>query len=1053
MDMSPTPIWDLWQAGGPYIGTNRANVRITADPDWMLQVDYSANHRGRGTWWRDEGGDALSDFARISSWMIDSRKRRGDRFFQQVRDGEWSYWGTGATSTPITPPGPGTTRVELAVFLKTEADSQVTGNPDLQALPAYDGIPDYPDLTGLSGAEISAIGQITQANIMAGFPDGYFKPTVEATESQQDAAVIRLQQYLTGTTATNAARAVMEVPNVQSIQWDKSIDTDAAECTITISNIAMKANLDIAYDESELGFPGFYNPLYGESTDERARWPNHVPNNWARVLYPNVILRSYEGAGGTDLTVKEAVDAWLIDRVSLGTSGQLTITARDMARLLIEQFALPPLVPESSYPLRYVRYINLESGEQRSGNYFDYADIVYDMLLWAGFLYSVFPYEQLPDLGGGPPPEPAEAGFSQVHGVIERTGAYADEGLPDDLFDQRPLIDIITEIRGIVGYIFYIDEQGGAHFHCVDEETEILTDRGWLKHSEIQIGDQALALDKEQRVSTWTPIDNVCRYSVTDTTMLSMESRSHSSLTTMNHRWWTEDARVTSPRRLPGWRTSETLTADDAIPVAVPYNDCPAVRTYSDDFVALIGWWITEGHQMSPRCGNIVQSHVANGPHVETIRGLLSGLYGSPGRMCPGGQRISNETILEAKDLIDAGVLQSDVARKLGISRHTIADWRRRGFPQWSRWNEKRFTDRRTTFALGDSIMDAIYAVAPDRVPSMEFVRCLTRDQLEILIRHSLNGDGSETHVARGDAKWGPYDRYHQPNEEQAKIFEIICALSGRATHTIAEPRANAFRTNILKSTRIKPVGAAGNRNGAAQTEKVQYSGVVWCPQLADHHVWLARRNGTVFYTGNSPNWWEPGNFDEDQNHVDYVPAIDEKVQLTEYTMSLSSENLRTQIVIGSTAIPPVPPYGSSAQTYAAYNDAVGRATFYEPPEAQELAHGMVLPALWTNQAFNDPDEQLLMAQLIALHIHYRGRQGSVTMVGNPAISMNDQVRIYERNTGETNIHYVRGINSNLDNVTGVHLMTLTTNWLGDGDDWPISNSANLRIAMIKDAT
>lgn len=681
MDLSPAPIWELWQSGGPFIGDMRANVRITAEPDWLLAVNSTAVVRGRGTWWRDDP-TTLSEFALATSWMVDSRKRRGARSFQQVRNGEWAYWGPTTGSSPVPPPPAGITRADLAVYIRDYMVTAKAGNPEFQALPAYDGLVDFPDLAGLSSNQITAIGQLNQAAIFGGFPDGLFKPNTVATAAHISNASTRAQQYLSGTTGSGAGRGAIEVPNVKNIAWDRSIDTDVAECTINISNITMKANTNPEQlDLSELGFPGYYTPTRGINPDARARWPNQMPNNWAKVLYPNVILRSYEGYGGLDMTVRAAVSAghlrqtgtWLIDRVVVGADGGLTIHARDMARLLIEQHALPPLVPEGIYPLRYFRYVTLEptpaypNGEQRSGNYFDYADIVYDMLLWAGFLYDVFPVQTLPDLGGGEPPDAGAAGFAQVHGVIERTGAYSDQGLPDDLFDKRPIIDIITEIRGIVGYLFWVDEAGGAHFQ--------------------------------------------------------------------------------------------------------------------------------------------------------------------------------------------------------------------------------------------------------------------------------------------------------------------------------------------------------------------------------------------------SPNWFQPGNFDQDQVHIDFVPDIDEKVNLTGYSMTLSSENLRTQIVITSEAIPPVPPYGSMADAYEAYNDAVSRSTVYEPPESAELGHGMILPAMWRNGAFNDPEEQQLMAELFGMHITFRSRQGSVTMAGNPCITINDQIRVYERVTSEAYLQYVRGVSSNLDNEAGTYTMTLTTHWLGDGDDFPGANYEAVRVAMTKAAT
>lgn len=669
MYLGATPIWETWTAGGPFAGDRRANGRIIVESDWTLTFSETPKHRGRGTWWREDPS-TLTEFATATSWVVDSRNRAGARSFQQVRNGEWAYWGVTSEGEQITPPSGSYTRASFAMWLKGTADA--SSGTDL---PVYDGTMDYPDIGHLPYVNQAAIGQLTQAGVFLAFPDGTFKPSSPVTAIQKTALVSRLQDYLYG--AENPGRAAVEVPNVDTIAWDRSIDSDLAEVTISINNLIMKPNEAAQADPNELGLPGYFSPTRGENTDATARWGNHTPNEWARVIMPNSLIRTYEGYGGEDLSVKDAVDqgflrqtgTWLVDRVTIGTNGLLQIQGRDVGRLLTEQFLKPPIVPVSVYPLRYCRYVTLEptpdypEGEERSGNYKDYADIIYDMLIWSGFYYDSFPTSGTPVLGGGPEPDASAEGFAQVHGIIETTGAYADECLPDDMFYMRPVIDAITEIRNIVGYLFWIDEEGGAHFQ--------------------------------------------------------------------------------------------------------------------------------------------------------------------------------------------------------------------------------------------------------------------------------------------------------------------------------------------------------------------------------------------------SPNWFEPGNFDENAVHIDFVPEVDEVTHLFDYTASLSSENLRTEIVISSEAVPPVPPYGSSEETYRAYKDAISRATFYTPEDGQDMAHGMHLPAMWVNGAFSDPDEQETMAKLIALHVHYRHRQGSLTMIGNPCIQVNDQVRILERQTDETYIHYVRGISSSLSNATGEYRMTLTTHWMGDGNDWSGDRFEGTRIATL----
>lgn len=173
-----------------------------------------------------------------------------------------------------------------------------------------------------------------------------------------------------------------------------------------------------------------------------------------------------------------------------------------------------------------------------------------------------------------------------------------------------------------------------------------------------------------------------------------------------------------------------------------------------------------------------------------------------------------------------------------------------------------------------------------------------------------------------------------------------------------------------------------------------------------------------------SPNWWSQGNFDESGEQVAYIPEIDERVNLTDYSVSLNDENLRSLIIIASED-----PDAQGTSTIA---------TKLVPQTAQGLK-GLLVPAMWINGFFRNPDEQKLMAELISLHIWFQQRIGQTTCVANPCIQINDQVRISERTTSETYIHYVRGISSTHNLETGEYTMTLTTHWVGDADNWAIT--------------
>lgn len=158
----------------------------------------------------------------------------------------------------------------------------------------------------------------------------------------------------------------VEVPNVTKIDWDRSQKADAATCTITVANVQTSV---ASVQAGSSGVAGYYTWAHGQP-DAQARW-GQTPNSWWEVLVPNALLRTYEGYGGynvdgTPMSIASAVAGgylyltglWLIDDVRVGTDGIMTITCRDMAKLLIEQLVFPPFSPGPAwYPIAFKRWV------------------------------------------------------------------------------------------------------------------------------------------------------------------------------------------------------------------------------------------------------------------------------------------------------------------------------------------------------------------------------------------------------------------------------------------------------------------------------------------------------------------------------------------------------------------------------------------------------------------------------------------------------------------------------------------------------------------------
>ena len=161
-----------------------------------------------------------------------------------------------------------------------------------------------------------------------------------------------------------------EIPNVRQIDMNSSLDKDTADCTITVYNTLMEAKGSNSEQPDVLGQPGALGFNYASSAEARAIF-GQTQNSWANVLVPNALLRTYEGYGGFEadgITPKSITDAvsdgnlaitgtWLIDTVTTGTNGMMSLKCRDMGKLLTDQTMYLPLIPERFYPLKYCRFL------------------------------------------------------------------------------------------------------------------------------------------------------------------------------------------------------------------------------------------------------------------------------------------------------------------------------------------------------------------------------------------------------------------------------------------------------------------------------------------------------------------------------------------------------------------------------------------------------------------------------------------------------------------------------------------------------------------------
>lgn len=198
---------------------------------------------------------------------------------------------------------------------------------------------------------------------------------------------------------------------------------------------------------------------------------------------------------------------------------------------------------------------------------------------------------------------------------------------------------------------------------------------------------------------------------------------------------------------------------------------------------------------------------------------------------------------------------------------------------------------------------------------------------------------------------------------------------------------------------------------------------------------------GFVFYIDETggivwrpPNIWKTGNFVTGVGYVNAgsVRTVSEEKVLIQYDATISDASLRSDYIVVSSEDPTI--YGA----YRPYSMGTGTAGV---DETVDLLGGQERVALIADFPFASQREVDKFAYLISLWSHWAYRKSKWRIPGMPAFMPDDQVRIYERTTSETYIHYIEGINSTMDMNNGSWYMDIDSHWLGNGpeSEWLIS--------------
>ena len=335
--------------------------------------------------------------------------------------------------------------------------------------------------------------------------------------------------------------------------------------------------------------------------------------------------------------------------------------------------------------------------------------------------------------------------------------------------------------------------------YCVDVETEALTKRGWLGINDITENDTILSYSLDQDELSWSKIKSIYRGKF-DGLMHYLTNTSIDTLITPNHKIVTTKGLI------------EVEYLKQSASIIVMGNEVAApAKTYSDSFVELAGWIMTEGcYEVDKDTQKIkrITVYQNTGPKADRIRDCLK------------KENIKFSESIRGKNIC------------FGISRD----------------DARKFTQ---TFKVKNL--------------NMEFILSLTQDQRQLLINTLVDGDGWRR---------GENISYTQKNKDCIDMVQALLTISGMKSnyHYVADhpsfgKTTNFYTINVFSKRRNRSKGEClnfhgGLRNGQGKNRALgkrsfpnepttYYKGMVWCPET-EFGCFVARRNGKVYLTGNT---------------------------------------------------------------------------------------------------------------------------------------------------------------------------------------------------------
>lgn len=913
----------------------------------------------------------------------------------------------------------------------------------------------------------------------------------------------------------------VEIPHVQSVQIVRDLTQQAATLVANIYNNQLGTlGGDAVGLASKLGQPGYYSWNYGASDKAVARW-NQVPNAWEDMLNENACIRVYQGYGGQSLTIPEAVAAgnllltgvFLLDDPAITAStGIITLNGRDMAKLLIDQYTVPPLIPVKRYPLNYWgpdQALNQatvaispadaailatygangwaasrtvpETSSQGSGsdaiaNMFKCLDMnpktawQSEIVVAAGYVSAdnPFPYVQFSceDQTTGFYIDPLYGDY-RVYVSVMVGGDWVDHGLPGTINDI-PYI-MVVHVPWEVGKWYHFTQR----YNCTsirltfaslfqlgsnDQVQPIPGGSGdgtyagsgqWVAAMRTFLIGQRQDLTASSKIVTGfaTSPDNFGYHLMTAGGLVFRygSAINRGDLTNL----------PSKTGKLPGEGTAKPIKSP-ATGFAAPSKGGAYWICQQNGLVTPFGTDDNVVNGAMQRLPSFGQLSGNSGAHIVSLRCrtdekgywmiTAQGKIHAFGNAVHYGDMVTlgiNSPSLPVVDMCsnadDNGywILRQDGTIKnfgstTDYGNATTATGQLVGMDRTAGTGFWVVDTNGQVQIFGDAIN---YGNVPGDQPLPEPIYGMRRSSSYLQEGYYLWAEDGSVYNYGDALPYGDLQGLQALPPDYTDYADIIFDLALWAGFWLNP-------TTTLPSYSRPTVFGVIEKSGAWDTlgplgidfyDKRPVIDVM--TDIANLIGFIVRVDEIGRIRFEVPNIWADGNFDDtitamvNEDLTPYIPVIDERLSLSEYVMTQSDVNLRSPITV------------AVSDPYAYGGPVKGtNVTKFIPPYTPALK-GIIKSAEYTVPLQVDALDQQFLAELIAIRIWQSCRTGSTTAWCDPSICVNDQVRIFEASTGETNIHYVTALQTTHTLEDGKFEMQLTTNWMGDTDNWAITSN------------